>query len=151
MQPPKSREVLDFETIANDTATTGAPLAIYTDETIVYASRGRVTASIYPIPSATENGTVVSSRVVRLPKGEYTLADLERESEIPEDYQLDALQWAAYRALSTNDAEAGSPNDAAKHKIAFDEAVRNAVRDLKRRIHVDTGINYGQNGFVWER
>lgn len=148
---PKSREILDFDTISNDTATTGAPQAIYTDETLVYASRGRVTASIYPIPAAADDGTIITARVVRLPKGGYALSDLDRESEIPEDYQLDVLQWAAYRAQGNHDGDAGSASSADRHKLAFDEAVAKAIKELKRKVFAGTGINYGQNGFTWER
>jgi hypothetical protein len=151
VQPPKSREVLDFDVISNDTATTGAPQAVYTDETLVYASRGRVTASVYPIPTSVEAGTVISTRVVRLPKGDYTLNDLDRESEIPEDYQLDVLQWAAYRAQANHDGDAGSATSADRHREAFDDAVTRAIRETKRKLFVGTGINYGQNGFTWER
>ena len=148
---PKSREVLDFDTISNDTASTGAPRAIYTDETLVYASRARVTASIYPLPAAADVGTVVTMRVVRVPKDTYSLSDLERESEIPDDYQLDVLEWAAYRAQRNNDGDGGSAIDADKHKAAFDEAVARATKETKRKMFAHTGLNYGQNGFTWER
>lgn len=151
VQVPKSREILDFDTISNDTATTGAPQAIYTDETLVYASRGRVTASIYPVPDAPAAGTVINARVIRLPKGEYSLQQLDEESEIPEDYQLDVLQWAAYRAQGNHDGDAGSATSADRHKSAFDEAVARAIEELKRKVFVNTGLNYGQNGFTWER
>lgn len=151
VQVPKSREILDFDVIANDTATTGAPQAIYTDETLVYASRGRVTASIYPTPATADAGTVITARVIRLPKGSYSLAELKEESEIPEDYQFDVLQWAAYRAQSNHDGDAGSASSADRHKLAFDEAVARAIREMKRKVFVNTGINYGQNGFSWER
>lgn len=148
---PKSREVLDFDTISNDTATTGAPQAIYTDETLVYASRGRVTLSVYPVPAAADDGTVITTRVVRLPKGGYTTQDLDRDSEIPEDYQLDVLQWAAYRAQANHDGDAGSAAGSDRHEAAFEKAVTRAKKDLRRRIFANTGINYGQNGFVWGR
>ena len=151
VQAPKRREVLDFDIIANDTATTGAPQAIYTDETLVYASRGRVTLSVYPTPSSTEAGTVVNLRVVRLPKGGYMLTDLDRESEIPEDYQLDVLQWAAYRAKANHDGDAGDNAGADKHEAAFEKAVARAIRETKRKLFVGTGLNYGTNGFTWER
>lgn len=151
VQAGKRREILDFDTISNDTVSTGAPQAIYTDETLVYASRGRVTLSVYPVPATADAGTVINNRVVRLPKGEYTLNDLDRESEIPEDYQLDVLQWAAYRAQANHDGDAGDGTSSDKHKIAFDEAVARAIKELKRKIFVGTGLNYGTNGFTWER
>lgn len=151
VQGPKTREILDFDIISNDTATTGAPQAIYTDETLVYASRGRVTVSVYPTPAADDAGTVLTARVVRLPKGDYALADLDEESEIPEDYQLDVLQWAAYRAQANHDGDAGSATSADRHEQAFDRAVARAIKETKRKVFVNTGLNYGQNGFAWER
>jgi hypothetical protein len=150
VQEPR-RSTLDYEAIANDTASTGAPTAIYTDETLVYAGNGRVTASVYPLPDAAADGTVVTARVVRLPKGEYTTDCLDRNSEIPEDYQFDVLQWAAYRAKATHDADAGDSGGADKHKAAYDEAVVRALRETRRKIFAGTVIGYGSNGFSWER
>lgn len=148
---PKRREVLDFDSISNEVVAPGSPQAIYTDETLVYASRNRVTASIYPTPDAVSDALAVACRVVRLPAGGYTLNDLERESEIPEDYQLDVLQWAAYRAKTNHDADAGDDIGAEKHKMAFDEAVAKAVKETKRKMFVGTGLNYGTLGFSYIR
>lgn len=148
---PKTEEVLDFDTISNDDASTGAPQAVYTDETLVYASRGRVTLSVYPLPDADADGTVITARVVRLPKGEYTAQDLDRASEIPEDYQFDVLEWAAFRAQSGGDADSGSTTSATTHRDNFEAAVMKAKKELRRKIFVRTGLNYGQNGFSWER
>jgi hypothetical protein len=151
VQEGNPRSTLDFSQIANNTATTGLPTAYYTDETMVYAHRGVITLEVFPIPDAAAAGTVLNLRVVRLPKGGYTRNDLDRESEIPEDYQLDCLQWAAHRAQANFDADAGEPGDANRHYTAFENAVTAAIKETKRRMLAITGLNYGQNGFTWER
>lgn len=129
----------------------GAPLAYFTDETLVYARQSRVTFNVYPIPSDAEDGQIVSMRVVRLPMTGYGVDCLDRESEVPEDYQLDVLEWAAYRAQRTFDGDAGAPTSADAHKKAFDDAVAQATREAKRKMFVGTSVAYGANGFSWTR
>lgn len=147
-QPP---EFLTFDPTAPYTTAPGTPLAYYTDETLVFASQGTVALSVYPVPSATENNQFLQLRVIRLPLATYTPADLGVESELPEDYQLDALEWAAYRALRGFDADAGAPTSAEAHKAAFDEAVARAIKELKQKMFSNTGLRYGNNGFMWTR
>lgn len=129
----------------------GPPIAYFTDETLVFARQARVTFSVYPVPSATEDGTTVFMRVIRMPMTKYSLDSLDRESELPEDYQLDALEWAAYRAQRTWDGDAGAPTNAAQHKSAFDDAVVAAKREAKRKMFANMQIKYGANGFSWTR
>lgn len=129
----------------------GPPLAYFTDETLVYARQARVTFSVYPVPSPTEDGSTLSLRVIRLPMTRYGLDCLDRESELPEDYQLDVLEWAAYRAQRTFDGDAGAPTSAEQHKAAFQEAVTAATREAKRKMFVGTQLAYGANGFTWMR
>lgn len=129
----------------------GPPLAYFTDETLVYARQARATLSVYPLPSPAEDGTVLNLRVIRLPLSRYALECLDRESELPEDYQLDVLEWAAYRAQRTFDGDAGAPTSAEQHKQAFDEAVKAAVREAKRKMFAGTTLAYGANGFTWTR
>jgi len=129
----------------------GAPLAYFTDETLVYAQQSRVTLTVYPAPSDTQNGTIVPMRVIRLPMCGYGQKDLGRESEIPKDYQLDVLEWAAYRAQRNWDGDGGAPTSAAQHKQAFDDAVTQAEKETKRKMFANTAIRYGANGFSWTR
>lgn len=144
-------EFLSFDPATPYTVAPGAPLAYYTDETLVFARQGGVTVTVYPVPGADEAGKLLHMRVIRLPMTKYTLDDLERESEIPEDYQLDALEWAAYRAQRGFDADAGAPTSADAHKKAFDEAVQRAIQEMKRKMFANTGFRYGGNGFSWSR
>lgn len=131
--------------------TTGAPLAFYTDETTVFASAAITTLSIYPLPSATEAGQVLNLRVIRVPICGYTMNDLGRDSEIPEAYQLDVLEWAAYRAQRHFDGDAGAPTKSEAHKVAFEAAIDRALKDLRRQMFGRMPVQYGTNGFSWER
>lgn len=144
-------EFLSFDPTSPFTVAPGAPLAYYTDETLVFARQGGVTVTMYPVPGATEDGKLLHMRVIRLPMTGYDKDCLDRESEIPEDYQLDVLEWAAYRAQRGFDADAGAPTSADAHKKAFDEAVDRAVQETKRKMFTNTGIHYGSNGFTWTR
>lgn len=127
----------------------GRPIAFYTDETLVYAGTGKVTLSVHPIPSALEDGTILYLRTIRNPLTEYSTGNLGVDSEIPEDYQLDCLEWAAYRALRHYDADAGASAPSDHHKEAFDEAVLNARKELKRTMFSNMTLRYGTNGFAY--
>lgn len=144
-------EFLDLDPAAAYSMPPGSPQAYYTDETLVYGGQNRVTATVFPVPGTAEVGKKIAFRVIRLPMGGYTTDDLERESEIPEDYQLDVLEWAAYRAMRGFDGDAGSPTKADSHKQAFEEAIVRAIAEMKGKTLGHTGIRFGMNGFSWTR
>lgn len=144
-------EFLSFDPTSPYTVAPGAPLAFYTDETLVFARQGAVTVTVYPAPGATEDGKILYLRTIRLPMSGYGTDCLDRESELPEDYQLDVLEWAAYRAQRGFDADAGAPTSADAHKLAFTESVARATQEMKRKMFANTGIRYGSNGFTWQR
>jgi hypothetical protein len=128
----------------------GQPRAYFTDESLVFARSSRITFSVYPPPDTPEDGMTVHLRVIRMPLCGYDSGCLEHESELV-DYELDVLEWAAYRAQRTFDGDAGAPTSAAAHKAAFDAAVADAKREAKRKMFANTGIKYGANGFAWTR
>jgi len=144
-------DFLTFDPSIQDGTLPGHPLAYYTDETTVFATQNRVTFSVWPAPSPLEDGLVVNLRVARLPLSTYDHACLNSESEIPEDYQLDMLEWAAFRAQNTLDGDAGAPTPAAGHKANFEEAVERAMKELRRKLFGSTAFRYGSNGFNWTR
>jgi hypothetical protein len=144
-------EMLTFDPNAAYTLPPGRPIAFFTDETLVYGRQGNVTASLFPVPGTDEDSKPVNMRVVRLPLTDYSLDELDQESEIPEDYQLDVLEWAAYRALRGFDADAGAQGVADTHKAAFLEAVALAIKETKRKVFANATLNRGQNGFSWVR
>lgn len=129
----------------------GAPIAFYTDESLVFNQQSRVTLTIYPVPGPDQDNQIVNLRVLRMPLTTYSMDKLDQCSEIPEDYQLDALEWAAYRAQRTWDGDAGAPTTAEQHKAAFEEAIVQCARDVKRNTITQLGIAYGGNGFSWVR
>lgn len=140
-------EFLTYDPSTGFNAQPGRPIAYYTDETLVYAGAGKVTLTVYPVPSATENGNILYLRTIRYPQTVYTVDHLGVESEIPEDYQLDCLEWAAYRATMNHDADAGDSVKAQTHKDAFDLAIVNARKELKRTLFANTTFRYGTLGF----
>ena len=127
----------------------GRPIAFYTDETLVLAPNKQVMLTVYPPPSSVEEGKILYLRTIRYPLTDYSMENLYAESEIPDDYQLDCLEWAAYRALRHFDAEAGAPIPADKHKDAFDLAIVNARKELKRTLFASISLRYGTNGFSY--
>jgi hypothetical protein len=148
---PHVAEFLSWDPTQPNSIAPGRPAAYYTDETAVYTRQGKVVLSVYPTPGADQAGKRLYLRVVRLPMTKYSPDSRECESETPEGYQLDVLEWAAYRAQRGFDADAGSPVDAEKHKTAFEDAVKAAIREVKRTMFANTTIAYGANGFTWGR
>ncbi|MHB0965278.1 MAG: phage adaptor protein [Bellilinea sp.] len=140
-------EFLTYDPSTGFNVQPGRPIAFYTDETLVYAGSGKTTLSVYPVPSVLEEGMVLYLRVIRNTLTSYTVDSLDIESEIPEEYQLDCLEWAAYRALRNFDADAGASSPSEHHKTAFEEAVENAKIELKRKMFANTTFRYGTNGF----
>lgn len=136
---------LDFSLPPSD------PVAFWTDETIVFARQQRVTFNVFPAPGAAQAGLPINLRVVRLPMTGYGKDCLERESEIPEDYQLDVLEWAAYRAQRTWDGDAGAPTTANDHLAAFNDAVQRAKQEARRKMFTPVSFRYGRNGFSYTR
>jgi hypothetical protein len=125
--------------------------AFSTDETLVYARQSTVTLSVSYVPSQEHDGKFIHMRVIRLPMSCYTVDSLDEASEIPEDYQLDVLEWAAYRAMRSFDADVDMPVSAKDHKDAFDEAVARAITETKLKMFSNITIAYGGNGFSYTR
>lgn len=144
-------EFLSFDPTNPGSLPPGPPLAYYTDETLVFGRKHAVTMSFYPVPGTDQESKIVYMRVVRYPTSCYGADDLDKESEIPEDYQLDVLEWAAYLALRGFDADAGASTTADKHRAAFEDAIARGQMEMKRAIHANTGLAYGANGFSWIR
>lgn len=131
----------------------GKPLAFSTDEYLsndAAGSSGRVTLRIYPAPSATYNNQIIQLRVCRLPIARLALQNKYVVPELPEDYHLDMLDWAAYLALRNVDQDAEDPARAAQFRASFEVCVREARKDAMRRMFSPMGWGFGRNGFSWE-
>lgn len=136
------------------TTPTGAPVAFTTDETLGATSDdtlSRVTLRVYPIPAAAQAGETIQLRVVRLPKNPLTMDDLQAVPEVPEDYHLPMLSWAAYLALRIRDRDAGSMSSAKEFEAMFERTVLEARQELMRKVIPSLGWQFGGNGFTYSR
>ena len=138
ISPDPSRVVMSGE---------GEPSAYYTDSDTNFLG-------VSPIPSVKEAGKVLSLRVSRLALLALVRADLENSPEIPEDYHLSLLDWAAYRALSNQDTDFnGDPanisivlsrNNGFKNR--FEAAITQAKTDVKKlstqNVRWKSGMNW---------
>jgi hypothetical protein len=104
---------------------------------------------VWPTPSADEEGLVLNLRVARLPLVTFTADKLREVCELPEEHQLDMLEWAAYRALRNSDID-GHSDAAGKHEKRFDDAVQEILKDIRRKMHAPIAWQFGGNGFSWE-
>ena len=144
-------EYFTYDPTTGYKAQPGRPIAYMTDETTVFNNQRAVTYTVYPLPSNVEDGKYIQMRVIRYPIGDYSIDNLDEESEIPEDYQLDCLQWAAYRAMMNHDADAGDSVKADNHKAAFDRAVDECKLENKRTMFANTTMRYGSLGTNYTR
>ena len=123
---------------------TGDPRLFYTDKDSGYVG-------FFPTPSADAAGKDVRLQVARLPLNPLTRNDLNAEPEIPQEYHLDLLEWATWRALRNHDADIdGDPANiqivmarASQHKKRFDDAVAECKRKIKYLTtqHTAFGVN----------
>lgn len=148
VQPP---EYLTFDPSTTYNVPPGRPNAFYTDETLVFALGQRITLAVHPVPGADQEGKKLYLRVMRTPLTDYILDKLEEESEIPEDYELDPLQWAAHLATANHDGDAGSSMKSQKHADAFNMRVAECVRETKRKMFSNITQRFGMGGFSWTR
>lgn len=122
----------------------GEPRMFYTDKDTGYFG-------VYPAPSELNAGLELRLQVARLPLNPLTRADLNAEPEIPQEYHLDLLEWATWRALRNHDADIdGDPANiqivmarASQHKKRFDDAVAECKRKIKYLTtqHTAFGVN----------
>lgn len=129
----------------------GKPLAFSTDEQFDVASgkTGVVSLRVYPAPDVAHAATTIKLRVVRKPLVPLTVSDLTASPEVPEDYHLGLLDWAAYRALRNIDSDAGAAEKAEGYKTAFEEMVKQARNDVLRKVFAPLQWGFGRNGYSW--
>lgn len=137
-----------FDPTTITTLPPGPPIAFSTDETLDVDTKGAVTMVVYPTPTADENGKIVSLRVARLPLTAFTVNDLNAECELQDEYHLDMLEWAAYRALRNSDID-GHSDAAVRHEKRFEDAVAEVLKDVRRKMRAPMEFQFGRNGFTW--
>jgi len=128
------------------------PRAYSTDETLVEDDNSAISTvvlRVYPAPSAAYNGTKILLRVVRLPLD--TLISDKQQCEIPEDHQLEMLDWAAYLALRIADHDAGDAPRAENYAKSFEAHAQVARNAAMRKLFAPTTWGFGRSGFSWEK
>ena len=123
-----------------DRGSPGTPRAFYTDR-----ETGRV--GLYPAPDENWAGKVLQLRVARKPLEPLQYKKLDSVPEISEDYQLDILEWAAWRALRNHDTDGENMAKASAHKTQFMAAVKELSRQAKRLMAQDIQFDVRNN---WE-
>lgn len=128
------------------------PFAFSTDETLDEDDNGAISTvvmRVYPAPSADYNGKKVYMRVVRLPLDKLSIN--EQQAELPEDHQMEMLDWAAYLALRIADHDAGDAPRAENYAKSFEAHVQAARNAAMRKFFAPTTWGFGRNGYAWER
>lgn len=133
-----------------NSCSTGAPLAYTTDERLDMQTDAGVVLTIYGTPGEDQDGKIIRLRTARLPLRKLTPNKLNAQLEVPDEYCLDMLGWAAFRALSTSDID-GHSALAEKHKNLFEAAMRRARTDTNRKLGRRIGFGFGSSGTTWER
>lgn len=110
----------------------GPPRMYYTD-----LDTGMV--GFYPVPGDDEVPYTVRLQVARRPLKPLNANDLDASPEIPDEYHLDLVEWACWRALRNHDADIdGDPANisivmarSSSHKKRFEDAVAECRRKMK--------------------
>lgn len=134
-------------------ATPGLPRAYSTDEQMVEGdtcSVDSVSLRVYPVPDADAAGQVIKLRVVRKPLCELTVSSMSQSPEIPIDYHIPMLDWAAYLALRIVDDDAGNLKSASEFRASFEASVKEARLMVLRKMFAPTPIAFGRNGWAWQ-
>lgn len=128
--------------------TPGRPLAVSTDESMDVDSKA-VMLTVYPTPSATEEGNIIYLRTARLPLDDFTIDKPQAVCELDDTYQLDMLAWAAYRALCNSDID-GHSAQAKDHEQRFNTAIAEILKDVRRKMRAPIRFEFGRGGYTWE-
>jgi hypothetical protein len=104
-------------------ARVGAPSCWQSDR-----ETGKIT--VYPVPTSTEAGTVLTLRVWRYSRTALDAAT--GEPEIPARFHRAPLDWACFRCFSQHDAESFDPQEASRHKTQFDQYVIEGASAFRR-------------------
>lgn len=130
----------------------GKPTRFSTDEGIDPDKGHAIRLRLLGVPDTTQTGKIVYLRVIRQPLKRVTLENAdEYRFEIPEEYQLDMLEWAAYRALRNWDIDSEDRTKANEHKERFEAAVKECKKDVLRKIWQPLRWEFGGNGFTYIR
>lgn len=131
--------------------TPGKPTSYSTDEGLDPADSHATRLRLFGVPTDsandTETGKIVYLRTIRKPIEKLSIKKLDAELEIPEDYHLDMLEWAAYRALRNLDIDAEDRAKATAHKTRFEEAIAECKAEVKRKMFQPLSWSFGAAGY----
>lgn len=143
-----------FDPSALSTLPPGKPVAFTVDEGLTQNDQGATSVimlRLYPIVGPGYDNIIGNLRVIRSPLVRLTTQNMNAVPEIPEDYHLDMLDWAAYLALRIVDLDAGDTDRSDKFAASFEAHVNDAKRELKRKMFQPAVWGFGRNGFSWEQ
>jgi len=118
--------------------THAAPCWFYTDR-----ESGKL--GVWPTPGDNAAGTDLILRVARKPLRKLEATDLKAVPEIPDEYHMDVLEWAAWRALRNHDADLEALAKASQHRKRFLETVEELSRQAKRLLAQDVQFRVNAN------
>lgn len=123
---------LFFDAPNSARATTGT-LPWVAGEPLLYATDlATKRLMIRNVPSSDYDGEVLYLRVSRKPLEHLTEEDLDAEPEVDEDFHMDLLEWAAYRAYRNHDTDGENFIKADRHRTQYERAVAKAKADIQR-------------------
>jgi hypothetical protein len=128
----------------------GKPLAWATDEGTAANSTGSVGVIMfraYPVPSSTYAGQIINLRVCRMPQTRLVASELDVYPEIPEEYHIPMLDYAAYLALRIVDHDLGNPARANEFLTSFEGHVIEARNEMLRKMFTPHPWGFGRDGW----
>jgi hypothetical protein len=145
-----------FDTSYITTLVPGKTIAFTTDEGMVADGRNALNTMMFRTFPSVGLGyaAVINLRVVRFPLSRLDLSNLDGQPEIPEQYHLNMLDWAAYLALRMPDLDiAGGDAVIRSRDLAksFEQHVLDAKTEVQRRLFAPAAFQFGGNGFTYER
>lgn len=102
---------------------------------LFYSDRESANLGVYPAPSQSfidATGGLLVLRVARKPLNPLVATNMKAEPEIKEEYHLDMLEWAAWRALRNSDHDVENLAKASAHKKRFLDATNELEMQAKR-------------------
>lgn len=110
-----------------------------------YTDRESGKLGVWPVPGEDVVGVDLILRVARKPLRKLEATDLKAEPEIPDEYHLDILEWAAWRALRNHDADLEALAKASQHRKRFEETVGELSKQSKRLLAQDVQFRVNAN------
>lgn len=131
----------------------GQILAFTTDEGLSDTASNafeQITFRAFPPPGLAQDGEIIQLRVIRKPLDEIDCEQPEYEPELPREWHIRMLDWAAYLALRIVDDDMGAPARAAEFANAFEANVDKSRRQVLSKLQQGQGWGFGRGGFSWE-